>query len=304
MKLGFIEEAGFLLNDWCKRKPVVLRNVISTDDLRLLNFSNLKDKISSGVAVDFFFHNHTDLGKPNRIRVPNGNLTMSFMDKFNRSEQSFITYLFNFHNHHPQYKRLADALELGYEFRYYSNLISISNKNSIIPVHIDFIDSFLFQIEGTRAWKVWDNTKLDINDLISVNEGKSAPPDKIMKNDLLFDVILNPGDLLFLPALYGHQGETHNKFSMSYSQGWTTYSCYRLLKAIAPLQLETPNIAPLLTDLDTYLPIPENFPGANHVQHYFDELQTLLSKHGISVPTATLNSIFDLDFSTLYKLPK
>jgi ribosomal protein L16 Arg81 hydroxylase len=96
------------------------------------------------------------------------------------------------------------------------------------PVHYDGHDVFIVQIHGAKAWKVYDSEfpwPLD----------RSAPridPDKPRK--LLIDSVVGPGDLLYMPRGFPHEGvAVHNATSLHLSVGLNQRCWYDVLSNVA-----------------------------------------------------------------------
>lgn len=82
--------------------------------------------------------------------------------------------------------------------------ISIDSK-SFNP-HVDIPSNFIVQVEGTTLWKIYKN---QASDLFSQEEINSTS----IKDDLEldFEVLLNPGDILYIPARRFHEAIPNGK---------------------------------------------------------------------------------------------
>ena len=283
----------FIEDNWKSQKPIVIRNMVDSIDLAKFSYVNIKENIDSSVKADLFFHNYNKTGKTLRRKIPNANLIPSLINKYDAQGEEIILYLFNFDRKSKAYSSLRESLRFGYDFRYYSSLISISNNRSVIPAHFDFIDSLVFQIEGTRRWKIWDYSNLSNEQLIQLNNLKGNDLSIMKSMNLVEEIDLYPGDVLFLPALFGHEGITTSEFAVSYSSGWTSYSPYRIAKAVSPefLKLcigQNPH-------REFYLPI--NMKELTNYSQYFINSKIITKDNPI------VQIIMNLDYKELYRLP-
>ncbi len=271
-----IDFKKLIAENWLTRKPIVFRNIVSAKHLNKLTFNELKPKLSSKINADIYFHDYKNTGSPQRSNIPNPAMIPAMADMYNKREQSFIYYLFEPDEINEVYMQLRKILDFGFNYRYYSSMISFSNKNSLIPAHIDFIDSLLFQIEGTRVWQVWDNTDLPVDQLRFINDNKTQKVNDFKTTKPLFEVELLPGDAIFLPSLYGHEGFTPQEISVSYSSGWRAFSVYQIMNLIDPEFCLTDCFGCLENNRELYLPISETSKAISNKLYYTEYVYSML----------------------------
>eukprot|EP01084_Bolivina_argentea_P291070 500196_1 len=97
---------------------------------------------------------------------------------------------------------------------YFSGYRTTNDKISS-RIHTDRQDTFIIQISGHKQWKIW-KPKIKLA-YFRQQRGKDddeyySPPNDlgIQWNDTLIDVILNPGDILYVPRAFPHQVEIKN----------------------------------------------------------------------------------------------
>ncbi len=114
-------------------------------------------------------------------------------------DQKHWTVLIQGIDHH-----LPEAYDLLQRFRFLPDarlddvMLSLASDQGGVGPHFDSYDVFLLQMHGTRKWR--------IGPLIdpSLQEGM---PLKILKNfQATEEFLLEPGDMLYLPPNYGHDG--------------------------------------------------------------------------------------------------
>jgi hypothetical protein len=99
---------------------------------------------------------------------------------------------------------------------------NISSKS--FDIHNDLAHNFIVQIEGQTRFKIWNFETTNKEDRWLKTE---------MKEDPFIDVIMNPGDVVFIPVYYWHQAISQTKrMSISFpmapqttnfqERGWVT----------------------------------------------------------------------------------
>ena len=87
--------------------------------------------------------------------------------------------------------------------------IVTTGSGGALKRHFDDVDVVVLQVEGTKRWKIFAPS------VVLVVKGTLAqqPPE----SDSIFDEVLQPGDLLFVPAGYWHQCENGPERSLHVS---------------------------------------------------------------------------------------
>jgi 50S ribosomal protein L16 3-hydroxylase len=90
-------------------------------------------------------------------------------------------------------------------------MISFATDGGGVGPHFDSYDVFLVQAHGQRRWRIGRQKDFQLQDDV---------PLKIMANfEPEAEYILNPGDILYLPPLYAHDGDAVGE-CMTYSVGF------------------------------------------------------------------------------------
>lgn len=107
-----------------------------------------------------------------------------------------------------------------------------ATKDGSVGPHIDNYDVFIIQGQGQYHWKVGDRNP-DYKEF-------SAHPAllHVEPYEALLDVVLNPGDILYLPIGFPHYGISLTE-SMSYSVGFRTPTSQELLSGFADYVIDT-----------------------------------------------------------------
>ncbi|WP_163937691.1 cupin domain-containing protein [Paraferrimonas sp. SM1919] len=115
-------------------------------------------------------------------------------------------------NHwYPPTLPLVEAFRFIPEWRFDDLMVSFSTPGGGVGPHIDQYDVFIIQGSGKRRWQVGPNTHTTCR-----NDNTMS---LVTDFEAIIDAELNPGDILYIPAGYPHQGQTIEP-SMSYSMGF------------------------------------------------------------------------------------
>ena len=137
---------------------------------------------------------------------------------------------------------VADILE---PFRFLPNwrlddlMVSFATKNAGVGAHIDQYDVFLVQGKGQRRWRVG-----------KPGEYKEVFPHPKLRQiegfDPIIDEVLNPGDVLYIPPGWPHDGKALED-CLTYSVGFRAPETAQLADSLS-LMLETSDINLRFTD--------------------------------------------------------
>lgn len=87
--------------------------------------------------------------------------------------------------------------------------ISWSAGGGGFPAHADDADVLVVQSQGCRRWRVWDpGTIVDRRALVVGRRGRFVEADVLVARPCTLDVVLEPGDALFIPAFHLHAAES------------------------------------------------------------------------------------------------
>jgi 50S ribosomal protein L16 3-hydroxylase len=91
-------------------------------------------------------------------------------------------------------------------------MISWASQGGGVGPHFDSYDVFLLQAQGTRRWRIGQPKDLELQDNVPLKILKRFDPDQT------FD--LEPGDMLYLPPMWTHDGVALSDECMTYSVGF------------------------------------------------------------------------------------
>jgi hypothetical protein len=142
----------------------------------------------------------------------------------------------------PEIVALRDSLGIGRGWRHDDVVATLSTPGSGIGYHAGHEDGFIVQLEGRRRWRAWSPECLTPPQRAALLwpghaelAGENAPPPHRPELPPVLDVELAPGDAIYLPSLYPHDGETI-ELSVSLSIAWRGVAIAALLEqATRPL---------------------------------------------------------------------
>lgn len=134
-------------------------------------------------------------------------------------------------NHwYPDSQPLVEALRFLPDWRFDDLMASFATPSGGVGPHVDNYDVFIIQGEGERRWTVGDNTP---------QQRRGGNPNSPLVEDFtpIIDVVLEKGDMLYIPPGFPHCGETLT-VAMSYSIGFRAPSQQELVSEVADYLLD------------------------------------------------------------------
>lgn len=111
--------------------------------------------------------------------------------------------------------------------------IATTGAGGAFDLHYDEIDLLIMQIDGAKNWRVYEHPAL--NPVMGTVQEPADPA-----SQPLIDVVLEPGDWLFVPAGYRHICDTKAERSLHLSMGYYPLTAPRALDLIVREMLEEP----------------------------------------------------------------
>lgn len=157
------------------------------------------------------------------LKVLEGPLKSSDLLKYKDNSTTFIYSCENFASEFQDFK--SDFYSLFPHWIIDDVMTSLSAPHSSVGAHFDPYDVFIYQVDGKRVWTLSNEFDPELNYDHEIKNLKSFLP-KIK-------IELGPGDLLYIPSGWAHEGKTKEEHSFSLSLGlkdFSTKDC--LLKAL------------------------------------------------------------------------
>lgn len=111
-------------------------------------------------------------------------------------------------------------------------VVTWSTSGSGIGYHAGHEDAIIVQAAGRRHWRVWSATEVDIASRRRILISAAGDNNKIFPSGApsLLDCELEPGDALYIPPFYPHEGLTLDD-SVSIALGWRGVAYFHIVDA-------------------------------------------------------------------------
>ena len=200
--LGGLSPDQFMKRHWHK-KPLLIRQAIP-------GFSPLLDRAElMALAAQDDVESRLVVRKPHGWTLKQGPFSKKSLPPFKQPGWTVLVQGVDLHDeavHHlaQQFRFVPDA-------RMDDVMISYATDGGGVGPHFDSYDVFLLQAHGQRRWRIGRQKDLTLQDGV---------PLKILAHfEYEEEFILNPGDMLYLPPLYAHDGDALGE-CMTYSMGF------------------------------------------------------------------------------------
>ena len=187
--LGGLTPSQFMKRHW-QKKPLLVRNAIP-GFVPCVNRSELvalagQEGVESRLIID------SDKG----WKMKHGPLVKRQLPPFSQKKWTFLVQGVDLH--HDGVHALMQQFRFVPDARLDDLMISYATDGGGVGPHFDSYDVFLLQAHGQRRWRIGRNKDLTL---------QAGVPLKILQNfQAEEEFVLNPGDMLYLPPKYAHDG--------------------------------------------------------------------------------------------------
>lgn len=215
MEIANFDVALFLREYWQKR-PLLIRNPWT--DWR----NPLEPDELAGLACETDVESRLITNVAGRLKVENGPLPEA---RFGELGSGPWTLLVQAVDHHvPEVAALIEPFRFVPDWRIDDVMVSYATDGGGVGPHFDQYDVFLVQGLGRRRWRVGprcnaDTPMLPHEDLRLIADFEATG-----------DWILEPGDILYVPPCFAHDGVAASDDCMTYSIGFRAPSCAELIE--------------------------------------------------------------------------
>ena len=187
--LGGLSPSQFMKRHW-QKKPLLVRNAIP-GFVPCVGRSELvalagQEGVESRLIVD----------SPKGWQMKHGPLSKRSLPPFSQKKWTFLVQGVDLH--HDGVHALMQQFRFVPDARLDDVMISYATDGGGVGPHFDSYDVFLLQAHGQRRWRIGRNQDLSL---------QPGVPLKILQNfEAEEEFVLNPGDMLYLPPKYAHDG--------------------------------------------------------------------------------------------------
>ncbi|MDA9555933.1 cupin domain-containing protein [Vibrio sp.] len=219
MSLTFTFKQQDFLEHYWQKKPGVFRQALANfDDLitpdELAGFT-MEEEIDSRYVSNY----------QNTWEVEHGPFDEEKLTSLRESHWQLIMQAAN--HWHPDVATLAQPFEFLPQWLFDDIMVCYSSPKGGVGPHIDQYDVFIIQGHGKRSWKVGAKDNGQYTETTQHSQLR-----QIEGFEPIIDEILEPGDMIYIPAGFPHEGDTL-EHSMSYSVGFRSPKEQELLSNIA-----------------------------------------------------------------------
>ena len=187
--LGGLTPAQFMKRHWHK-KPLLVRNAIP-DFKPCVGRAELvalagRDDVESRLIV------HGDKG----WKMQHGPLPRRSLPPFSQKNWTFLVQGVDLH--HDGVHQLMQQFRFVPDARLDDLMISYASDGGGVGPHFDSYDVFLLQAHGQRRWRIGRQKDFTLQEGVPLKILQNFEPEE--------EFVLNPGDMLYLPPKYAHDG--------------------------------------------------------------------------------------------------
>ncbi|RTZ15659.1 cupin domain-containing protein [Vibrio aquaticus] len=208
----------FLAEHWHKKPTVIKRG-----------FADFVDPISpdelAGLSMEEEVDSRFISNKDNNWTATHGPLPESHFESLDESHWQLIVQACN--HWHLGAAELVEPFKQLPQWLFDDLMVCFSAPEGGVGPHIDQYDVFIIQGSGKRRWRVGDIDKGQYKESIQAGALR-----QIEGFDAIIDEVLEPGDILYIPPGFPHEGNTLEP-SMSYSIGFRSPKEQELLSNFA-----------------------------------------------------------------------
>lgn len=201
--LGGLSPALFMRRYW-QKKPLLIRNAIP-GFVPLLSRAQLFD-MAAREEVESRLIVHGEKG----WQLRHGPLARRQLPPLSRARWTLLVQGVDLHV--PQAHELLQRFRFVPDARLDDLMISWASEGGGVGPHFDSYDVFLLQANGQRRWRIGRQKDLSLQPGVPLKILSRFEPEQ--------EHVLNPGDMLYLPPGWAHDGVAVGSDCMTYSVGF------------------------------------------------------------------------------------
>ena len=204
--LGGISPAEFMRDYW-QKKPLLIRQAIPGMQALL----SRKELFALACEEDVESRLVSGDGEREPWRMQHGPFKPRALPPLSRPHWTLLVQGVDLHV--DAFANLRDQFRFIPDARLDDVMVSFASEGGGVGPHFDSYDVFLLQAQGQRRWRISAQKNLALRDDVPLKILSQFKPSKTM--------LLEPGDMLYLPPQYAHEGVAVGE-CMTYSIGFRT----------------------------------------------------------------------------------
>jgi 50S ribosomal protein L16 3-hydroxylase len=190
--LGGLSPTTFMRRHW-QKKPLLIRHAVS-DAGALLDRSGLfalaaQQHVESRLVIGAVSASDT-------WKMRHGPFTRRALPALHRPGWTLLVQGVDLH--HEAAHRFLNGFRFVPDARVDDVMVSYASDGGGVGPHFDSYDVFLLQLQGRRRWRIGRQKDLSLREGMPLKILRNFEPDQ--------EFILDPGDMLYLPPKYAHDG--------------------------------------------------------------------------------------------------
>jgi 50S ribosomal protein L16 3-hydroxylase len=200
--LGGLTPAQFMKRHW-QKKPLLIRQAVP-DMKPLIERSDLLEMVTQEEV-----ESRLVVRKGGQWRLHKGPMARKSLPSFKTPDWTVLIQGVDLH--HDGVHQLLQQFRFVPDARLDDLMISYATEGGGVGPHFDSYDVFLLQAHGQRRWQIGRQARSELQEGVPLKILKAFKPEA--------EFILNPGDMLYLPPGYAHDGVAIGE-CMTYSVGF------------------------------------------------------------------------------------
>jgi 50S ribosomal protein L16 3-hydroxylase len=200
--LAGLTPAQFMKRHW-QKKPLLIRQAIPNMK-PLINRAALLDMVESEEVESRLIVRHGE-----KWTLKKGPLNRKSLPPLKKPDWTVLIQGVDLHN--DAVHTLLQQFRFVPDARLDDLMISYATEGGGVGPHFDSYDVFLLQVQGQRKWRIGRQEKFELQEGVPLKILKAFKPEAAF--------VLNPGDMLYLPPGYAHDGIAVGE-CMTYSIGF------------------------------------------------------------------------------------
>lgn len=220
--LGLPEVGRHVLGNCWRSRPTVFRHALLSKSIARFDKDRFLVWTDQTVGSVRLFEAFTD-GSSRSGLLPDTRNARELFTKLQAAGTTFTIHMNDVEMVDKDIFELRQAFGIPYWWRIDDVIGTLSSPGSGIGYHAGHEDGFIVQLSGSRRWRVWSESCTPVAyryELLAPSHGPNpviVRPDSDV--DLLLDVVLSAGDVLYIPPYFPHEGVTIET-SVSLSIAW------------------------------------------------------------------------------------
>ena len=200
--LGGLSPEQFMKRHW-QKKPLLIRQAVP----------NMKPLIERAELLSMLENEEVEsrhiVRKGAKWTLKKGPMARKSLPSFKTPDWTVLIQGVDLH--HDAVHALLQQFRFVPDARLDDLMISFATDGGGVGPHFDSYDVFLLQAQGQRKWRIGRQKKFELQEGVPLKILKDFKPET--------ELVLNPGDMLYLPPGYAHDGVAIGE-CMTYSVGF------------------------------------------------------------------------------------